>query len=322
MAQRARGDRAHICDGDAMSGAKRFGGRYSPDRRAAQSGASGESRLNDPHPFRGRRAKSVSLRALAMFLLPTPLLFAAFADISSGNAIGMGADLAAYASLILGAWLLRDGLEAERAYEARSSAKPPAFPRKTVAAGLAGLGVGIATYLGWGLGLIETVVFGAVAVGAHLAAFGLDPMKAKGLEGVSDAEATRVHEALAHAEALIAETHAAAETLRDRDLIHRIDRLCAAAREVLRAVEEDPRDLRRARKFISVYLKGARDAAVKYADAQEKGDDPAITQQFTLLMTDMEKSFTAQRERLLLDDRADLEVEIEVLRDRLKQDGV
>jgi len=301
-----------------MSGAKRFGGRYS-------SGGGSESenpRVHDPHPFRGRRAKSVSVRALALFILPTPLLLAAFADISAGDALGMGADLAAYASFLLGAWILRDGLEAERAYHARASAKPPAFPRKIVAAGLAGLGVGIATFLGWGLGVVETVVFTAAAVGAHLAAFGLDPMKAKGLEGVSAAEAERVHEALAKAEALIAETHAAAESLRDRDIVHRIDRLCAAAREVLRTVEEDPRDLRRARKFLSVYLKGARDAAVKYADARERGDDPAITRQFALLLTDLEASFTSQREKLLLDDRADLEIEIEVLRDRLKQDGV
>ena len=87
-------------------------------------------------------------------------------------------------------------------------------------------------------------------------------------------------------------------------------------------MEEDPRDLRRARKFLSVYLKGARDAAVKYAAAHEKRDDPEITRQFGLLLTDLEKSFTDQREKLLLDDRADLEVEIEVLRDRLKQDGV
>jgi len=278
--------------------------------------------MNDPHPFRGRRAMSVSLRALAMFALPTPLLFAAFSDISAGDALGMGADLAAYASFILGAWLLRDGIEAERAYDARASAKPPAFPRKTIAAGLAGLGVGIATYLGWGLGVLETGVFTIAAVAAHLAAFGFDPMKAKGLTGVSAEEADRVRDALTRAEALIAETHAAAATLRDRHIVDRIDRLCAAAREVLRAVEEDPRDLLRARKFLSVYLKGARDAAVKYADARERGDDPEITRQFAALLADLEASFTAQREKLLLDDRADLEIEIEVLRDRLKQDGV
>ncbi len=306
-----------------MSDSKRFGGRYSPDgETTASNDGAASPRVKDAHPFRGRQAKSVSIRALALFFLPTPLLFAAFSDISSGNALGMGADLVAYAALILGAWLLRDGLAVESAYNARASAKPPAFPRKTVAAGLAGLGVGIATFFGWGLGIIETAVFGAAATGAHLAAFGLDPMKSKGLEGVSSAEAERVHEALAKAEALITETHAAAESLRDRAITTRIDRLCAAAREVLRSVEEDPRDLRRARKFLSVYLKGARDAAVKYAHARERGDDPAITREFTLLLTDLEASFTAQREKLLLDDRADLEVEIEVLRERLKQDGV
>ncbi len=299
-----------------MNGSKRFGGRYSP------GGGSAKPAIKGPDSFKGRRAKAVSLRALLLFVLPTPLLFAAYADLSAGDALGMGADLAAHAAFILGAWLLQGGLEAERAYQARTSAKPPAFPRKTAAACFAGIGVGIATFFGWGLGLLETGVFTALAIGAHLSAFGFDPMKAKGLEGVSDAEADRVHEALAKAEALIAETQGAADLLRSDEITERIQRLCASARELVRAVEEDPRDLRRARKYLSVYLKGARDAAVKYAAARDLGHRPEITAQFGVLLTDLEASFDEKRRKLLLDDQTDLEVEIEVLRDRLKQDGV
>jgi hypothetical protein len=39
-------------------------------------------------------------------------------------------------------------------------------------------------------------------------------------------------------------------------------------------------------------------------------------------LTQLETSFENQRARLIADDRAELEVEIEVLSDRLRQDGV
>ena len=52
--------------------AQRYGGRYSPDPPAPGASA----KAPPAAPFRNRRARRVSLRARAMFLLPLPLLFA------------------------------------------------------------------------------------------------------------------------------------------------------------------------------------------------------------------------------------------------------
>jgi len=43
---------------------------------------------------------------------------------------------------------------------------------------------------------------------------------------------------------------------------------------------------------------------------------------FEDLLTDLEASFTTQKQKLLLENRTDLDVEIEVLRDRLQQEGI
>ncbi len=102
----------------------------------------------------------------------------------------------------------------------------------------------------------------------------------------------------------------------------RVERFQVKVRELLRTVEEDPRDLTAARKFMSIYLQGARDATVKFADIYARDRDRAARSDYMMLLTDLEESFNAKTKSLLLDDRSDLTVEIEVLRDRLGREGI
>ena len=91
---------------------------------------------------------------------------------------------------------------------------------------------------------------------------------------------------------------------------------------MIRTVEEDPRDLTAARKYLGVYLMGARDAAAKFADIYARSADRGAKTDFMMLLTDLEEGFGQKTEKLLLDNNADLTVEIEVLRDRLQREGV
>ena len=294
--------------------AKRYGAKYSP----------GEP--NTPAPgvtgFRGVTAGRVNLAARMLFLLPLPLFFAAIGEIRQGDPVGIIVELGGFCALMLGAHLLNEGLRAEIEYNSRKVARPPAMPRKAIAAVLAGLGVTAAAFAGGlGGGLIGAVVMGGIAVAAHLAAFGTDPMRRKGLEGASEFDTERVALAVEKAEALVREIKTAASRFGDRALEGRVDRLAGAARDLFRTVEEDPRDLSRARKFMSVYLMGARDATVKFADLYARNRDPEARADYEALLGDLETSFSQQRDTLLLDDRSDLDVEIEVLRERLQQEG-
>lgn len=293
--------------------AERYGGKYSPG---------GSKPGSAPPKPAGRRARRVSLRARLMFLLPLPLLFAGLGAISRGRAAEMLGELGAFAGLMAGAVLLNEGLRAEAAYDARAVARPPAIPRKLFAAALTGASVAAAGVLSLGQAWPVAVVFGAVAAGAQVLAFGLDPMRRKGMEGVDDFSNERVARAIDQAEDLVRQTVDAAKRLGDRRLEGRIDRLCDQAREVFRAVERDPRDLARARTFLSVYLLGLRDATMKFADVWGRSRDAAARTAYEDLLGDLETSFGAQRTHLLEEDRSDLDVEIEVLRERLQQDGL
>jgi hypothetical protein len=305
--------------------AQRFGGKYSPDSQPESSGGSapaGGVRPHDSPPFRNRRARQVSLRARLMFVLPLPLLFAGLGAIGRGNATELVAEVGGFAALMLGAWLLNEGLRAEAAYDARKVARPPAIPRKLFAAALAGLAVFGVGWLSLGQSTFGALVFGLAAGGAHVAAFGLDPMRKKGMEGVDEFASARVAKAIDKAEAMVRATTDAAARIGDRRLEGRVDRLCDQAREVFRVVEEDPRDLPRARTFLTVYLMGLRDATAKFADIYSRSRDQAARNEYEALLGDLETSFTTHRAELLIEDRSDLDVEIEVLRERLHQDGL
>ena len=122
--------------------AKRFGGDFSPGGNPTPSG--GGKPVNK---FRGRKASSVDVRALLLFVLPTPILLAAFNAMGDGAPLRLVFLLVAYVALMMGAWLVREGQKAHAAYDARDIAKPPAFPRKLVAAGLAGIGVFLTSWM-------------------------------------------------------------------------------------------------------------------------------------------------------------------------------
>ena len=53
-----------------------------------------------------------------------------------------------------------------------------------------------------------------------------------------------------------------------------------------------------------------------------KGDGGDARDDFIALLTDLEDGFARRSETMLLGDRTDLDVEIEVLRERLAREGV
>jgi 5-bromo-4-chloroindolyl phosphate hydrolysis protein len=169
--------------------------------------------------------------------------------------------------------------------------------------------------------LLYPVLFGLVAGALHLVAFGADPMRDKGAEGVDTFQTDRVARAVDEAEKYLSSMREAILRAGDRQLEARVDRFAAAARALFRTVEQDPRDLTAARKYLSVYLSGARDATVKFSDLYARSRDGQARTDYIALLDDLETTFADRSQRLLTDNRTDLDVEISVLRDRLKTEA-
>jgi hypothetical protein len=292
--------------------AQRFGGKYSPDGEAP------EATPRDARPaYHGARVSPVGARSNVLFLPPVLLAFMSLTD----GAVGLATGLAGAAALLLGAWLLREGLLAEAAYDERKVARRPGIPRKIFAAALCAVGTGIAAYK-VDPGLIAPVIFAGAAGVLHLGAFGIDPMKDKVMEGIDTFQQDRVARVVDEAEAHLTAMADAVKRAGDRQVEARVERFQVKVREMIRTVEEDPRDLTAARKFLGVYLMGARDAAVKFSDIFARSQDRDARSNFMMLLTDLEESFGQKTQKLLLDNNANLSVEIDVLRDRLQREGV
>ena len=285
--------------------AQRYGGKFSPN---------GGDKAVTPRPsgWNGASRSRVGARANALFLAPAPLLFTAFGQ----DPFGLGLDLAAFAVLMAAAFMTREGLRAEEAYDARQVARRPALPRKIIGSCLTGLGLALA-------GLPDpaaAVVFALLGAGLHFLAFGPDPLTNKGLEGVDQFQTDRVARAVDEAESYLGEMADAIRRAEDRALSDRVARFSQTARGMFRMVEEDPRDLTGARRWLGVYLLGARDATIKFADLYARSRNTQAKTDYVALLDELEDGFAQRTQKMLLDDRSDLDVEIEVLRDRLQRE--
>lgn len=287
--------------------AQKFGGQYSPDGSSPTAPKAS--------PFAGKKPAIGRTRANLLFLAGLPLLFSSIGDGARDMAVALGA----FALIALGAWLTREGIDAQNAYEARTIARRPAIPRKLFGAIALGLGVGVATF---DTSLIDGILYSIIAVILHLTAFGIDPMRDKAIEGVDTFQTDRVARAVDEAERHLRAMTDAIATAGDRTMTARVEQFQATARAFFRTVENDPRDLSTARRYLGVYLLGAKDATIKFSKLYAQGRDPSVKADYTSLLDDLEANFTAKTQALLLDNRTDLDIEIDVLRDRLQREGI
>ncbi len=278
--------------------AQRYSGKYSPAPKTS------------PQTLPAVQVPRMRL----MFVLPYLFLISAFFDSRPENLfIGLGT----FALLTASAWITREGLRAQAEYDLRTVARPPKLPRKLLGNLLmaAGLGAGAAFA---GQPDLFIGLFAAAGAVLHGLAFGADPLRAKGMEGVDQFQTDRVARAVDEAEAMLTAMADAIARTSDRALAVRVETFAHTARGLFRNVEDDPRDLTAARKYLTVYLMGARDATVKFASHYAQTRDAAARHDYESLLRDLETTFASRSQALIGEDRAGLDIEISVLRDRLK----
>lgn len=285
--------------------AQRFGGKHSPQG----------NRPIDAPIGRAEPVADGQWRTTALFLAAFLFLFPAFTDGPREMLLGLSAG----GLLVLSAWLTREGLRAEAAYDARKLARRPAFPRKVAGAILTGAALAVGGVIA-NQGFVFPALFALVGAGLHLLSFGLDPMTDKGMEGIDAFQTNRVATAVEEGEKYLTAMRDAILRAGDKGVERRVDQFVAAARTMFRTIEADPGDLTAARKYMSVYLMGARDATVKFADHYAQTRDASARTDYEALLTDLETTFAQKTTAFLSNNRTDLDVEIAVLRDRLKLD--
>lgn len=282
----------------------RFGGRFSPDARHEA-----QRPLPAPRHRLDGRPKWVTIAAV-------PFLIGAFFQ----PALGMITDLAAFGLVAAGMRQTREGLLAEAAYDARSTARRPAFPRKLLGGVAAGIGLGLgAAEPG---AVFEAGLIGLAALALHLLAFGPDPMRDKGMEGIDRFQQDRAARMIDEAQAHLDQMTQAIRRCGERRLEARVSLFEAAVQDLFEQLRQRPGDLGQLRRYLGVYLIGARDATIKFADLYSRTRDAGARAAYEAFLTDLEDDFSLRSQSLLEGSRSDLDIEMSVLRERLEREGV
>lgn len=111
--------------------------------------------------------------------------------------------------------------------------------------------------------------------------------------------------------------------IRNQDIRTVSESICATMDKILRALKERPDDIPRVGRFFRYYMPTLKNILTTYLRLEERGVPTADTAQRTLSgLKDMEKAMEKQYLNLFEDDKLDLSVEVEVMTQICKRDGL
>lgn len=262
------------------------------------------------------------IAGLLLLALPLPILLKSLVSLWSGNVGTLGATVAAYALFVVGAMLTRRGIHRELAAAVRPTTAARGVPLKALAGMVVGVAAGFTAFTIVGHDALASLAYAIGAAAGYFMVYGGDTrpdrLPAWPARGI-DADARTVLE-LAYRR--LDGLDAAGRQLMNREFRERLANISLLVGKILRAIEENPADLRRSRKFLNVYLEGAQQVALQYARSESHGLSAQREHNFRTLLVDVETTCHQQYEKLLQHDALDLDVQIEVLTTRLRHEGV
>jgi hypothetical protein len=257
-------------------------------------------------------ARPSSQSGWLLFLLPLPVAAAAVVSLAQGHLVALLGNSIGYGLFLGGALLVRRGsLSAGKA-------SLVAWPMKTLGSALVALATGTTAWLGVGHHPAIAVAFALLALLGCYLTYGFDLQRSRRFLDIGK----HYRIALTQAERSIAAIEQAIRDIHQPELEARLRRIAALAMAILNRLEQNPHGLRRARKFLNVYLDGVKSVVEGYARTHAQVNAPELDERFRHALITVEDAFREQQQRLLDSDVDDLDVQIEVLTQQLKREGI
>jgi hypothetical protein len=282
-------------------------------------------KAQDIQSYRQRRQQAAALtprKSRLLWLLPLPLIPAMLLALAGGQFTAFVGNACSYGLFLAGAMLTRHGFRQEISLRQQRFQNSIRWPFKTMGGLTVALATALTAWAGAGHDLPIAIGFGAGAFAAFVLLYGVDerqvPVKVKEYAG----NMQPVTEALQQAEQKIFSIEQAGGRIDQPELNERLTRIIALARNILTEIARDPRDFRRARKFLNTYLDGAERVVNGYAETHTNLRNQTLEVNFRRVLVTIEEVFGQQYQRLLENDLRDLDVDIEVLENQLKSEGL
>ncbi|CAA6816223.1 MAG: Unknown protein [uncultured Sulfurovum sp.] len=257
-------------------------------------------------------------RGLLLYFFLTPLFLAVVLALLARDISAFGLNLIAFILFYGTAKLNTWGLANEFKYQQEKFTKAPTKPYKTMSAILMGIATLFTATIAGGESLFSGIFLASVAIVGYVLHYGLDPRTDK-LENIGDVSAELVFKTLADARAKLSgiESHIQKD-FRDLELREKLSLAVEKSEYIIQNIQDDPKDIRVARKFLLVYLDGLEKVTNSYMAMEEsdiKGETKARLHQ---LLDDVEVKFDKELTRLKKNNQFDLDVNIDVLQQQIK----
>ena len=227
-------------------------------------------------------------------------------------------NLIAFGLFYLTAKLNSLGLANEVKYHKEKFTKAPQKPYKTFSAILLGISTFFTATIAGGEPITIGIFLAIISSVGYYLYYGLDPREDK-LENVGNVSAEFVLKTISEAKAKLTEIESDTDKIfKDRRLQKRLSLAIKKARDIIETIQEDPQDIRVARKFLVVYIDGLKSVTNAYTAIDEDDIDEHTKESLHQLLEDVEHRFDKELLRLKKNNAFDLEVNIDVLQKQIK----
>jgi 5-bromo-4-chloroindolyl phosphate hydrolysis protein len=215
------------------------------------------------------------------------------------------------------ATLAKKGFTQEHAYKESIFTKAPKIPYKMYAGYLLGGATFFTSLVTGGQPFVKSAFLALIATVGYYLLYGFDPKKDK-LENIGDISAEFVLETISEAKAKLSEVEVDMLEIKDTILHDKLQKALVKADHILKTIQEDPKDVRVARKFLTVYIDGIAKVTKSYTELDETDINTQTTQRLHTLMDDVEERLSKELQRLKNNNAFDLDVHIDVLKEQIK----
>jgi len=263
----------------------------------------------------GKTIKPSKSTLLYLFLIP--LFISVALSLFSGDYSGFMLKGVGFLLLSGSLTLASRGVNQKHIYTQAALTKAPHIPYLQLAA----LGLGVTSfYLSFFVGgkpLLSALFVGILAPVGFTLYYGSDPKKDKlgNMDGIS---AELVLETLREAAEKLTQIKRDIQKITDKALLAKLTPATDKANMILETIQQDPKDIRVARKFLLVYIDGIAKVINAYTQLDESDIDLQTRERLYGLLDDVEIRFDKELQRLKENNQFDLDVHIDVLREQIK----
>ncbi len=253
-----------------------------------------------------------------LYIFLAPLFLAVILALLEREISAFGLNLLSFGLFYATAKLNTLGLANEFEYNQEKLTKAPEKPYKTISAILLGVSTFFTATIAGGEPFLTGVFLSAISMVGYYLYYGLDPRSDK-LENIGDVSAELVLQTLSDAKEKLStiEEHID-KILKDTQLRKALSLAVEKAEYIIQTIQEDPKDIRVARKFLVVYIDGLERVVNSYTALDEADIKEDTKERLHQLLEDVEKRFDKELIRLKKNNEFDLDVNIDVLQQQIK----